>query len=97
MINTFNELKMEADRMGYNLVPKYQKLIKLHPCTCGCKQVGSCGNYKHVKVSCPRCSRSIEYNRPDNVRSTQKESIQKAREMWNKMIEEENDDFEREG
>ena len=54
---TLEELKKEAGKYGYRLVPKKKKLERLLPCLCGCKRrehwYGS-GNRKYI-LFCQRC------------------------------------------
>ena len=58
---TFEELKEEANRQGYNLVKK-RVTEKLLPCTCGCKRRGRFYHYnpKGISVVCKRCGRSAK-------------------------------------
>lgn len=77
---TFNELKVEADKLGYRLTKK-QTYIKLLPCTCGCKKAkewydaGFLVRDKYF-YACPRCEK----------KSTPAKTIKAARIAWNEMI-----------
>lgn len=89
---TFEELKVEADRQGYNLVKKYQTMPKLNRCPI-------CGRLPKVRydistiyVSCPshECLQGPVINRraKDGVRLiiSKSEAEMQAREAWNEMI-----------
>lgn len=74
---TDEELKAEASKRGYTLVPKPPKQIKLIPCKCGRKTrfetwyvVG-----KKVAFRCPNCGAESEPARSERT----------ARQNWNKM------------
>lgn len=80
---TYEELKVEADKLGYNLVKK-QKYIKLLPCTCGSRRrtmwittIGGTRGFQRI-LACDKCGMEAP---PGNT-------IQEAKENWNKMIEE---------
>lgn len=82
---TLEELKLEADKLGYSLVKK-QKSIKLLPCTCGNKRrtmwittIRSTGGGGFQRIlACDKCGMKAP---PGNT-------IQEAKENWNKIIEE---------
>lgn len=89
---TFEELKAEADRQGYNLVKKYQPMPKLLKCPI-------CGRLPKVRydistihVSCPtrQCLMGPRVNRVGNDGVTLKirklDAERMAREAWNNMI-----------
>lgn len=77
---TDEELKAEARRRGYTLVPKPPKQIKLIPCKCGRKAGferwydGAFGGNK-VSFRCPNCGAKSESARSERT----------ARQNWNKM------------
>jgi hypothetical protein len=89
---TFEELKAEADKQGYNLVKKYQPMPKLKICPI-------CGRIPKVRysnstiyVSCPshKCLDGPVVNRraEDGVRLiiSKSDAERQAREAWNEMI-----------
>ena len=51
---TFEELKAEAKRQGYNLIKKKES-IKLLPCTCGNKRPEIWFNYDGGYYRCQKC------------------------------------------
>jgi len=75
---TYEELKAEATRQGYNLIKKPERLL---PCVCGNKRREHISRYdrdllKWVRIlRCSKCGLSVECN-------TEKEAIS----VWNKMI-----------
>lgn len=81
---TLEELKLEADKLGYNLVKK-QKSIKLLPCICGSKRRtmwittirGTGAGEVQRLLACDKCGMEAP---PGNT-------IQEAKANWNKMIE----------
>ena len=80
---TLEEVKIEASKLGYNLVPKKPKPIPKLPCICGRKYIskwyaGSFG-YTTIGYKCPKCGRATDFYKTDNV----------ARAAWNGMIMEE--------
>ena len=79
---TVEELKIEAAKLGYNIVPKPPKQIKLIPCECGRKQFDRWYTPQGMIFRCPNCGRHSE---PAN-------SERKARENWNRMVENEHTD-----
>ena len=75
---TIEELKAEAERMGYNLVPRYDRTkVKMLPCTCGRKRI-ECwyDQYRWKFYKCPICGKKAESAKTDN----------EARENWNRMV-----------
>lgn len=88
---TFEELKAEANRQGYNLVKKYRPMPKLLKCPlCGRKPKV---NYGHnIYVACPtrQCLMGPSVKRVDHTNYTvipKLEAERKAREAWNNMVE----------
>ena len=83
---TLDELKTEAEKLGYRLV-KNQPYIKLLPCTCGRKIIkewydaGFWAGDKYF-YACPRCGK----------KSPPAKTIRGARIAWNEMIEKEKKD-----
>ena len=51
---TFEELKAEAKRQGYNLIKKKER-IKLLPCTCGNKRPELWFKYEGGYYRCQKC------------------------------------------
>lgn len=87
---TYEELKVEADKLGYNLVKK-QKSVKLLQCRCGGNRREewlvmdpSTGEIQR-QLRCIKCGREAP---PGNT-------VQEAKENWNRMIEESTDDTTR--
>lgn len=73
---TFEELKAEAEKQEYRLIKK-QPYIKLLPCTCGAKRIGSYTYYQGSWFcECPKCG-----NRSDVCSS----KVQ-AKLNWNKKV-----------
>ena len=90
---TFEELKEEANRQGYNLVKKYQPMPKLNRCPI-------CGRLPKVRydistiyISCPsrKCLHGpvVDRRAKDGVCLiiSKSEAERQAREAWNNMIE----------
>lgn len=75
---TIEELKAEADKLGYSVVKK-QQYVKLSPCICGQKKprewfrIGS-GN---VVYQCPNC----------DFAAPEAKTRKQARLNWNKSVE----------
>lgn len=86
---TFEELKAEADRQGYNLVKKHGKMPKLLKCPfCGRVPKVRWEDFcKFTYVSCPtnNCLCGPEVDRV-GLRLTKVEAERQAREAWNEMI-----------
>ena len=77
---TLEELKAEAKKLGYKVV-KDNPRVKLLPCTCGRKQIGSAwwdGETYMWFYQCPNCGKRAPSHKMQN----------EARKLWNKMIEE---------
>lgn len=80
---TLDELKVEADKLGYRLTKK-QTYIKLLLCTCGCKKakewygVGFNVSDRYF-YACPRCEK----------KSPSAKTRREARIAWNEMIKKE--------
>ena len=97
---TFEELKAEANRQGYNLVKKYQSMPKLLKCPiCGSLARVNYGDIFYV--TCKKgCLIGPKVNRLDTKRfnpntgntymvqtKSKLELEREAREAWNEMIE----------
>ena len=80
---TYEELKVEADKLGYKLIKK-QKTVKLLRCRCGSNRreewvvVNSSTGKFQRQLICVKCGLSAP---PGNT-------LKEAKENWNKMIEE---------
>ena len=76
---TLEELKAEADKLGYNLVKK-QVYTKLLRCTCGCKpaqnMVWTGRKFVGYSYECKNC----------DYQSTPHKLKYKAKSNWNEMI-----------
>lgn len=48
---TYEELKKEADKLGYKLIKKPEPVKRL-PCTCGCKRVYNCYSSHYSGYKC---------------------------------------------
>lgn len=74
---TVEELRAEANALGYNIIKKPEPLPKLLPCSCGSvrreRWVGT-GSYNKVIIRCSRCGK-MAYGKNER----------KARENWNKI------------
>ncbi len=82
---TLEELKKEADALGYRLVKKSVPYETLLPCTCGCKRREHWGQYLgngkyRISLVCMKCGH-IAAGR----------TLAEARRTWNKEIRELND------
>ena len=75
---TFEELKAEAQKQGYSLIPNNS--IELLPCTCGHRRRDRLFNANtHIyTVRCKKCGKKVSG-----------ESLKKAMLNWNRHIEEE--------
>lgn len=78
---TFEELKAEADKQGYNLLKKQEK-VKLLDCTCGGKRRFHWSKIKdwqtYEGLECEKCGKKV-------WAKTELE----AKKAWNKLIESE--------
>lgn len=79
---TFEELKEEAKRQGYNLI-RIKKPEKLLPCTCGCNRrehwhCCSIENGEFIKLICCKCGKEA-------IGKTMFDAIHN----WNEMIKKE--------
>lgn len=79
---TLEELKAEADKLGYRLSKKSER-VKFLPCVCGCnRRLHWFGHsyYEGTQISfeCNNCG----------LKSPPGSSEQEARQKWNKMIKE---------
>ena len=75
---TVEELKLEAAKLGYNVVKK-QQYIKLSPCICG---------KKHPRQWYRMGSGNIVYQCDDcNFSSPEAKTKKQARLNWNKAVE----------
>lgn len=72
------DLKTEADKLGYRLVPK-RVSIKLLPCICGCNRRRTWYTYGGQYYECKKCGK----------KSAVGKSCVEAKRLWNKMIEQE--------
>jgi len=78
---TFDELKAEAEKQGYNLVKKPEPMPKMQPCLCGRKQIHIWhkSNPDEYQANCPKCGFGKD--------SEWASSTRRAREIWNERIE----------
>lgn len=85
---TLDEMKVEAEKLGYNLIKK-PEIIKMLPCTCGCKRRTEWFCEGQFFYSCNRCGK----------KSPLSKTTRGARRAWNVMIEgeEKKDDGEGNG
>lgn len=97
---TLEELKAEAEKLGYSVVKKPVSPGKLLACTCGSKQhsrIGSgshCGRYSRAYyVKCRKCKKEgphvSVYDGNGYLCMRKDEAIRLAGEKWNEMIREE--------
>ena len=75
---TFEQLKAEADRHGYNLVKKRQ-YVKFLPCTCGC-------NKRHTLYSMERIIWNVGYKCVRCGKEAFGKNAEDAKLNWNDMI-----------
>lgn len=74
---TYEELKKEADKLGYKLIKKTEPVKRL-PCTCGCKMVYNYYSARYCGLKCRKRGRmSVSYI----VASQRQKTID-----WNNMI-----------
>ncbi len=73
---TFEELKVEADLLGYNLIPKPVS-IKMFPCFCGNNRRTKWWVKDGVYYECQRCGNASPIGASEN----------EAKKLWNAMIE----------
>ena len=72
---TLEELKVEADKLGYRVVKKAVSQEGLLPCSCGCRRRHHRYVDSKIKLVCCRCRRGVYgYTLTD------------ARRKWNRMI-----------
>ena len=77
---TLEELKSEANKLGYNLVKK-REYIKFLPCTCGCNRrehwVRSYIDSDEIKVLlvCAKCGREVDGKNLDAAKRAWNESV----------------------
>ena len=78
---TFEELKEEAERQGYYLSKKQERLVKLLPCSCGRKRPSiirnGCRKYN------ARCGCGKETGWITSTFKTSKEIQNEVRAKWN--------------
>lgn len=74
---TYEELKKEADKLGYKLIKKTEPVKRL-PCTCGCKRVYYCYEFFYEGLVCKSCGK-FSYSRKGA--SDRQKTID-----WNNMI-----------
>lgn len=75
---TLENLKIEADKLGYRLVPKRAN-INLLPCSCGCNQRATWYTYGGLFYECKNCGK----------KSAIGGSSDEAKRLWNEMMEQE--------
>lgn len=75
---TLDELKAEAEKLGYALIKKSES-IKMLPCTCGCKRRTEWFCKGQTFYSCNRCGK----------KSSRSNTVRGAKRAWNEMIEKE--------
>ena len=74
---TFDELKIEAEKQGYNLIKK-QPYIKLLPCTCGSKRIAVWSKFGGGWFcKCTKCGKESE----------EAPRQREARINWNKQVQ----------
>lgn len=73
-----DELKAEAEKLGYTLIKKSES-IKMLPCTCGCKRRTEWFSKGQIFVSCKRCGKKSPLSNTERG----------AKRAWNEMIEKE--------
>ena len=87
-IQNVEDLRKIALQYGYYLNRKTSKLIKLKPCICGRKQLGTVTTRKRntYYIQCPSCGRRAENGYAYRMQDAKNE----ARRKWNKMIDDVN-------
>ena len=75
---TLDELKVEAEKLGYTLIKKSPN-IKMLPCTCGCKRRTEWFSKGQIFYSCERCGKKSPLSNTERG----------AKRAWNEMIENE--------
>lgn len=85
---TYEELKTEAKKLGYNLIKANSK-PRLKPCVCGCKARhhyycrDSQGEYR--KLVCHKCGREVEGENELEVYNNWNKYIEKEEEFIKEM------------
>lgn len=82
---TFEELKVEAEKQGYNLIKKPKRLGRLKHCTCGRYPVRIYGKSDSIYFKCPGCGKKapvIIRESYETMHGTEK----RARVAWDDMI-----------
>ena len=75
---TLDELKVEAEKLGYTLIKKSES-VKMLPCTCGCKRRTEWFGKGQIFYSCNGCGK----------KSPPAKTERGAKRAWNEMIEKE--------
>lgn len=73
---TLDELKVEAEKLGYTLIKKPES-IKMLPCTCGSKRRSEWFSAGQIFYCCNRCGK----------KSPPANTVRGAKRAWNEMIE----------
>ena len=75
---TLEELRSEANKLGYSVVKKRRK-VYLKPCVCGCnkREIWNTHDLKYF-YKCVHCGR----------KSPPADSLMAAKELWNEMMKE---------
>lgn len=87
---TVKELKIEAAKLGYNIIkkPEPMPLVKLLPCVCGCNKRSKWYSNKLSWYKCNKCgfTGGSAYNERD-VRIKWNEAVEKAKTEMNSASE----------
>ena len=79
---TVEELKLEAKKLGYNIIKIPPKPVKLLPCVCGRKRIDSYATYNtDTKES------GYIYKCTCGLRSDIGKTIREAKAKWNERVE----------
>jgi len=79
---TVEELKLEAKKLGYNIIKIPPKPVKLLPCVCGRKRIDNYVTYDSVAKES-----GYIYKCTCGLRSERGKTIREAREKWNEAVE----------
>ena len=97
---TLEELKAEAEKLGYSVVPKAVPLGRVSACTCGHKHLWHANYYNREKketeywINCPRChKKGPVVTRGEGEFGYRKDRCQAAAvKAWNEMIAKEKEE-----
>lgn len=87
---TYEELKIEAEKLGYGLIKKRKPMGTLALCTCGKKPKVYYGNFYNTVpfyVMCNTCNRKTSEIMPSKEKISRYEAEFRVRHEWNDMMD----------